>query len=95
MVHIDIQKVAQLARLSLTPEEIAKLKPQLEGILEHVRQMDEVDLKGVEPVSHPFNITNVFRADEPTTSLGAEELLRIAPAAEKGMFRVPQIIESK
>lgn len=89
----NIQYVAQLARISLTPEEQAQMGAQLGGILGYVEKLNEVDVSQVEPTAHAFPLVNVFRADELGVSLSNEEALRNAPSKSQGLFVVPKIVE--
>src|SRR5260221_11142743 len=59
----DVQYVAELARISLTPEEINTFQSQLGHVLEHVEKLNQLDLANVEPPAHSFPIYNVFRED--------------------------------
>lgn len=95
MNHEEVKKIAALSRIALTDEEINQLKSQFADILNYIRQIDKVDLKGIEPVSHPFELKNVFRDDTVTEPIGADELLKISPAHDRSMITVPQIIEGK
>lgn len=88
----DVGRLAELARISLTPEELAHLAPQLEVILESVAQVAQVATADVPPTSHALPLTNVFRPDVVTPSLPADAVLAAAPAAEDQRFRVPQIL---
>jgi len=88
----DVGRLAELARISLTPEELAHLAPQLEVILESVAQVAQVAAADVPPTSHALPLTNVFRPDVVTPSLPAEVVLAAAPAAEDDRFRVPRIL---
>ena len=85
-------KVAKLARLDLSPDEITTMTAQLDGMLEHFADMDALDLAEVEPMTQPFPLQNVFREDVVVPGLDREEVLAVAPAAEDGRFRVPPII---
>ena len=60
-----------------------------------VDQLKEVDVKGVEPTSHPLSLSNVFREDRPVPSLPIEEFLKTAPSAKGRFFQVPKVIEDK
>lgn len=88
----DVVKVAKLARLDLTPEEIERTTAQLDGMLEHFADMDALDLTAVEPMTQPFPLVNVLREDVVVTGLDRDEVLAMAPEAEEGRFRVPPII---
>ena len=85
----DVLHVADLARLALTDEEIARLSEQLSVILEAVGKVSELDLSGVEPMSHPLDLVNVWAEDEQKPSLLLEEALANAPDREDDFFRVP------
>jgi aspartyl-tRNA(Asn)/glutamyl-tRNA(Gln) amidotransferase subunit C len=87
----DVEHVAKLARLALTDEEKELYAQQLARIIENFNELKEVDTTGIEPLSQPLPITNVMREDEIVQPPGREILLRSAPAAENGYFRVPKI----
>ncbi len=88
----DVARLARLARIELTDEEIAHLAPQLDVILESVAQVADVAATDIAPTSHPLPLTNVFRADVVRPSLDRDAVLAGAPAAEQDRFRVPQIL---
>jgi aspartyl-tRNA(Asn)/glutamyl-tRNA(Gln) amidotransferase subunit C len=94
-VDIDVEHVARLARLALTPEEKERFGRQLAVILEHAERVGEVAADHVPPTSHPVPRSNVFRADEPRPCLDQAEALAGAPDAEDGRFRVPRIVEQE
>jgi aspartyl-tRNA(Asn)/glutamyl-tRNA(Gln) amidotransferase subunit C len=81
--------VAKLARLKLTDDEVEKMTGELSNILEHVEQMEALDLEGVEPTSHVVALENVLREDVPRESLPRERALEQAPDATDDGFRVP------
>jgi aspartyl-tRNA(Asn)/glutamyl-tRNA(Gln) amidotransferase subunit C len=88
----DVQKVAKLARLRLTDDELERFTGQLAAVLEHAADLETLDLAGVEPMAHPVPLTNVLRTDEPGAALDRDEVLASAPAAEDGQFRVPPVL---
>lgn len=88
----DVEHVAALARLSFTDEEKKKLVEQLNEILEHMEQLNELDTGNVDPLSHVIELSNVFRDDERKPSLSREEALRNAPARTEKFFKVPKVI---
>lgn len=92
-VDIDIAKVAHLARLALTPEELERYGEQLVHILEHAERVQALETDGVEPTSHPLPMTNAFRPDEVTPCLERDEVLAAAPSVEDGYFEVPRILD--
>jgi aspartyl-tRNA(Asn)/glutamyl-tRNA(Gln) amidotransferase subunit C len=91
----DVQKVASLARLSLTEDELKSAGEQLTTILDYVRLLDEVDISGVEAMPHPVPAENVFREDRILPSLTREAALANAPKTDGLFFLVPRILEEK
>jgi len=87
-----VAKVARLARLDVSDDEIARMTGQLAGMLEHFADIDALDLSEVEPMTQPYPLRNVFREDVVAPSLDRDEVLANAPVAEDGRFRVPPII---
>jgi len=89
----DIQYVAHLARIELTPAEEQKLGVQLNHILGYIEKLKELDVSRVEPTAHAVPLGNVTRPDELRPGLTNEEALRNAPASANGLFIVPKIVE--
>ncbi len=85
----QVLHVARLARLRLDDAEVERMAGELSGILEHVDRIADLDLEGVEPTSHVVELQNVWRADEPWTSLPHDVALDSAPEELDGAFRVP------
>lgn len=90
----DVEKIASLARLSITEEEKALFGGQLSNILEHVEALNAVDTSNVEPTSHVLDLYNVMREDSNRPSLDIDSALSNAPDRSNGFYRVPKIIES-
>lgn len=89
----EVQRVALLARLNLTPEEEDQLSEQLGKILEYVTTLERIDTSGVEPMSYALDVVNALRDDRVTNQRDQDALLANAPAADENFFRVPKIIE--
>jgi aspartyl-tRNA(Asn)/glutamyl-tRNA(Gln) amidotransferase subunit C len=87
-----VVKVSRLARLDVTPDEVQRITTQMAGMLEHFADIDALDLSGIEPMTQPYPLSNVFREDVVVTGLDREEVLANAPSAEDGRFRVPPIV---
>lgn len=87
-----MSKVAKLARLSLTDDELARATDELGAMLDHFADIDALDLDGVEPMMQPTPLANVMRDDVVGVMLDRDEVLAAAPVAEDGRFRVPPII---
>ena len=88
----DVAKLAALARIEMSEEELVSLASQFGMILDAVARVQDVDLDGVEATSHPQPIRNVFREDVVHPSLTPTQALSGAPAQEGQRFRVPQIL---
>jgi aspartyl-tRNA(Asn)/glutamyl-tRNA(Gln) amidotransferase subunit C len=90
----DIRKIARLAHLELTPDEVVLFTRQLADILGYVEALHAVDTTGVPPTSHPVLAPAVWRADEPRPSLDRDEVLGRAPDASvrAGFFKVPKVL---
>lgn len=89
----EVEYVAHLARLELTPEEAEQFTGQLGQILEYFDKLKELDTRAIEPTSHAVPMANAFREDQVQESYDQETALKNAPAREDGFFRVPKIIE--
>jgi aspartyl-tRNA(Asn)/glutamyl-tRNA(Gln) amidotransferase subunit C len=91
----EVRRIAALARLRLSPEEERTFAGQLSAILDHVRQLEELDVSGVEPMTHALaaDETPALRSDVVEPSLSPDEALAGAPAREGTCFKVPRIIE--
>ncbi|MGE5691640.1 MAG: Asp-tRNA(Asn)/Glu-tRNA(Gln) amidotransferase subunit GatC [Pseudomonadota bacterium] len=85
----QVLHVARLARLDLTDEEVGRFSEQLDAILEAVSKVSELDLDDVPPTSHPLDVVNVWREDEPRPSWPLERVFENAPEVEDDAFRVP------
>ena len=88
----DVRYVARLSRLDVTDEEATKYTQQLSSILSYIEQLNQLDTKNVEPLSHVLDMKNVFRKDEVKPSLTQAEVLSNAPDPQSGHFKVPKIM---
>lgn len=86
-----VDRVARLARLSLTPEERDAFALQLEQILSYAESIQRLDTSGVEPMSHA-GAAAVLRSDDEVESLPRERAMQAAPDAGDGLFRVPRVL---
>lgn len=89
----DTRHVALLSRLEFDEPDLRRFTSELNAILQYVDQLRALDTDGVAPTSHAIKQFNVFREDEPTSSLTNEEALANSPDREMGCFRVPRIIQ--
>ena len=92
----EVSRIADLARLELTPSEAAAMRNQLNGFFSIVEQMSAVDTSGVEPLYTPLSAVQEvrlrLRADEVTETDQRERNQRSAPVLEDGLFLVPKVI---
>ncbi|RAV14542.1 Asp-tRNA(Asn)/Glu-tRNA(Gln) amidotransferase GatCAB subunit C [Mycolicibacterium sp. GF69] len=88
----EVAHLARLARLALTEDELDSYAGQLDAILEHVSQIQSVDVAGVEPTDNPLTDVNVFRSDHVEQCLTQSEALAQAPKTADGRFAVPRIL---
>lgn len=90
---MNIEYVANLARIALTDAEKQKFAQQLGQILHYVEKLKEVDVAGIEPMAHASPVFNVWAADVARTGLPVEEALRNAPARSADAIVMPQVVE--
>ena len=92
----EVRYVAGLANLELTAAEVTRLQSELDGILEHMDRLNEIDTTGVEPMAQVLfeaGETATLRDDVPVPPLGNQAALANAAESGAGYFKVPQVIE--
>ncbi|MCL6604565.1 MAG: Asp-tRNA(Asn)/Glu-tRNA(Gln) amidotransferase subunit GatC [Paenibacillus sp.] len=89
----DVQHVAKLARLQLSPEEEATFTEQMNAILQYAEKLNELNTDNVKPTTHVLQVSNVMREDVVRESLSQDEALLNAPDHEDGHFKVPAVLE--
>ncbi len=90
-----VRHVAELARLSLSDDELTRYADQLSKILQYVDQLSEVDTSDVAPTAHPIPIRNVFRSDEVSETMSADHALHNAPDRQDDFFKVPKVLNQE
>jgi aspartyl-tRNA(Asn)/glutamyl-tRNA(Gln) amidotransferase subunit C len=90
----QVHKVANLARLELTPEEEAQFATQLSDILEYVEQLSELDVADVPPTTRAIDVSNITREDKLQPYHEREAILSSAPEQEGDFFKVPKILNA-
>ena len=88
-----VQRIARLARIKVTEEEARALQKELSGILDWVKQLDEVDTANVEPMTRVIPMTLKQRADVVTDGGIVDDILANAPARDDHFFVVPKVVE--
>ncbi|HGX92754.1 MAG TPA: Asp-tRNA(Asn)/Glu-tRNA(Gln) amidotransferase subunit GatC [Candidatus Tenderia sp.] len=89
----DVEKIAHLARLEISPDDIPEYVSNLTDILDLVEQMNAVDTAGVTPMAHPIDAVQRLRPDEVSEENQRDRFQRISPQVENGLFLVPKVIE--
>lgn len=93
---MDVRKVATLAHLEISDEEVELYSPQMASIVAYVEQLNELDIHDVEPMigglTAEGSATDTRRADVPSGSLGQNAALSEAPSPVEGHFQVPKVL---
>lgn len=89
----QVQHIANLARLELTDEELARYREQISTILDHFKALQAIDTEAVPPTSNISTFDSTLRTDQPRSGLDLDDLLRNAPDTDEHQFRVPPIFE--
>jgi aspartyl-tRNA(Asn)/glutamyl-tRNA(Gln) amidotransferase subunit C len=89
----EVGRIARLARLELSPDEIGRTRDQLNGILAFIEQLQSVDTTGIIPMAHAIDVVQRLRQDEVTEPDRRAAFQAIAPETEAGLYLVPKVIE--
>jgi aspartyl-tRNA(Asn)/glutamyl-tRNA(Gln) amidotransferase subunit C len=96
ITEAEVRYVAALANLNLSDTEVKKFQADLDGILEHIAKLNEIDTSGIQPMAqvlYEAEETATLRADVPAPPLGNAAALANAPQPGAGYFKVPKVIE--
>ena len=88
----EVEKVAKLARLKLNQDELGLYAGQLSSILEHIAELEKLDIEGVEPMAHPIPLNNRLDDDIPGEPMPVEALLGNAPEVVGPFISVPKVL---
>ena len=91
--HIDVNYVANLARLNLTEEESVTFQRQIEDILGYINKLEELNIDDIEPTAHAAPVFDRIREDVTKESLDRDAFLNIAPSVSNDQLKVPKVIE--
>tara|TARA_B110000858_G_scaffold175732_1_gene209385 strand:+ start:74182 stop:74469 length:288 start_codon:yes stop_codon:yes gene_type:complete len=89
----EIEKIAHLAKLHVNEAEAEEVTTRITDILALIDQMQSVDTESVEPLAHPLDMVQRLRADEITENNQRDELQKLAPASEDGLYLVPKVLD--
>lgn len=90
--HEEVLKIAQLARLELSPEEVEKYSSQLSAILDYVGKLNTLNVEGIEPTAHAVQVPTPLRKDNLVQDKTLPESLKNSPLHEGSFFKVPRVI---
>ena len=91
----DVKKIAHLARLNMSEQDVALYLPQLSNILSLVEQMNQADTGHIEPLANPLDLSQRMRADSVTEINQRDAFQAIAPQVEAGLYLVPKVIDGE
>ena len=93
----QVRRIARLARLEISPQEVAPVAARLNRVLGLIEQMSAVDTRGIEPMAHPLDAQlpqgQRLRPDEVTEKDLRQAYQEVAPATQDGLYLVPKVIE--
>ncbi|MGD2134000.1 MAG: Asp-tRNA(Asn)/Glu-tRNA(Gln) amidotransferase subunit GatC [Maricaulaceae bacterium] len=89
----DVRRIARLARIAAPEDRLEALAGELNGILDWIEQLNEVDVEGVEPMASAVDRALPMREDKVTDGDRRDDVLANAPASEEGFFVVPKVVE--
>ncbi|MES2204644.1 MAG: Asp-tRNA(Asn)/Glu-tRNA(Gln) amidotransferase subunit GatC [Pseudomonadota bacterium] len=89
----EIRKIAHLARIEVSDEDVANMQPRLSKVLTMIEHMDSINTDNIAPLSHPIDATQRLRLDEVTETNQRDIFQSIAPNADHGLYFVPLVIE--
>lgn len=92
-MKIDVEHIAKLARLGITPQEKEMFGKQLSAILEYAEILNKLNTDKIAPTSHAIPMKNVLREDKIVPCKNSQDILINAPEKEDNMFKVPRIVE--
>ena len=89
----EVAKLAELARLSIDSQQMESTAESVSDILSMIDQLKQIDTDQVSPLSHPMDLVQRLRADEVIETNQREELQKLAPAVESGLYLVPKVLD--
>ncbi|KPA12751.1 Glu-tRNAGln amidotransferase, C subunit [Candidatus Magnetomorum sp. HK-1] len=92
ITNVEIQHIAELAKLELEPDEIEEFTNQFGNILSYIERLNQVDTDNILPMTHPIKMVNAFREDEVFSSIPTELALSNAPEKDEHSFIVPKVV---
>lgn len=91
----EVEHVARLSRLALSPSELEKMQGEMARILDFMATLEKLDTAGVPPTTHSIDMVTPLRPDVPAPSLRRSEVLAATAKSEAGAFAVPKVLEGE
>jgi aspartyl-tRNA(Asn)/glutamyl-tRNA(Gln) amidotransferase subunit C len=89
----DVLKIAKLAAIDVSTQDLTKLSAKLSNVLDLFAQLEQVNTDGVKPMAHPLDQVQRLRLDQAVAVVDCEKYQALAPACEQGLYLVPKVIE--
>lgn len=89
-----VERIAALARIGLTPDEMERMRDQLSAVLDHIEMLQEVDTDDIPPTAQVIELQNIMRDDVVEPSLSQEQVLLNAPRSEDGFIKVKAVLDA-
>ena len=89
----DVKKVAKLAKLAFSEEELDTFTDQFNQILEYFNKLNELDTDNIEPTSHVLDLKNIYKEDKVQPSFPREAMLKNAPSHDEEYIKVPKVVK--
>ncbi|MCY3864160.1 MAG: Asp-tRNA(Asn)/Glu-tRNA(Gln) amidotransferase subunit GatC [Chloroflexi bacterium] len=89
----DVRAIADLARLELSDDDVARYQRQLSAILDYFQKLEELDTSHIDPTSSVLPLTNVMRLDQAGAALSVDEAIANAPDSDGAQFRVRAVLD--
>ena len=89
----QVKHLATLARIKFSPEDLEKMRIELNFILDPIRVLEEVDTDGVVPTSHPGGVSSVMREDQIASSFPTKDMIANAPITEGSYVKIKEVLE--
>lgn len=89
-----VERIAALARVGLTPDEMERMRDQLSAVLDHISMLEEVNTDDIPPTAQVIELQNIMRDDVVEPSLTQEQVLFNAPGSEDGFIKVKAVLDA-
>ncbi|MAZ77414.1 MAG: Asp-tRNA(Asn)/Glu-tRNA(Gln) amidotransferase GatCAB subunit C [Legionellaceae bacterium] len=88
-----VEKIAHLARIHIDDKDMPAITDKLQKVMKLIDEMNAIDTSDIEPMAHPLDLAQRLREDEVTETNQRDEFIKLAPAAEAGLYLVPKVID--